>query len=286
MTTVHGPSGSRRRLRTVLRQARESAGLTQEEVAEATEWSSSKVIRIESGTVNISVSDLKALLRLYRITEPADVGELVELARVGRRRAWWTAYKDSVPPAYLAYIGLEAEASALRYCQPISFPAMLQTPGYASADLRGAPALPAELVEQRLAIRMIRQREVLDRASPPEISAVLDEAVLHQFVGNPHTLREQLLHLVELGSRPNLTIRVFPFGAEVARALSPFHILEFPDPADSDVVYMESALGHTVVDRARHEVKRYRLVFEAVEAASLPEEDSLALIAHVAGELG
>ena len=47
------PVVQRRRLRTELRRARLDAQLTQEQVATAMDWSLSKLIRIENGTVGI-----------------------------------------------------------------------------------------------------------------------------------------------------------------------------------------------------------------------------------------
>ena len=112
-TTLHSPTAGRRRLRHALRQARDAAGLTQEQVAEAMDWSLSKVIRIETGAVSISTSDLRQLLQLYGVVDEQQVAELVELARIGRRKPWWARYRDVVPPAYLAYVGLEDEAAAI-----------------------------------------------------------------------------------------------------------------------------------------------------------------------------
>src|SRR5690349_8967067 len=107
MGTVYGPTVGRRRLRSAIRRAREAAGLTQEQVAVAMDWSLSKLIRIESGQVSISTNDVKALLSHYRVNDPVQVADLVDLARVARRRTWWSPYRDSVPPAHYAYIGLE-----------------------------------------------------------------------------------------------------------------------------------------------------------------------------------
>ncbi len=76
------PVVPRRRLRTELRTARKEAGLTQSEVAAAMEWSLSKVIRIETGTVSISTNDLKALLNHYKIVDPARINQLLALGRV------------------------------------------------------------------------------------------------------------------------------------------------------------------------------------------------------------
>src|SRR5690606_27669860 len=211
MTTVHSPTAGRRRLRNALRRARDAAGLTQEQVAEAMDWSLSKVIRIETGGVGVSTSDLRQLLLLYQIDDPAQVAELVELARVGRQRPWWTRYKDTVPGSYLSYIGLEDESSALRCVNPAGLPGLLQTPDFARAlvdatwltrldagKVRAAPPTPQEMAE-RVEVRIIRQQNILRREHPPQITVVLDEAVLWRQIGGPEVLAQQLLHLVELG---------------------------------------------------------------------------------------
>src|SRR6266508_5638517 len=132
MTTVEGHSGHvtsgstalrppaaavrRRRLRSELRRVRETASLTQDQVATAMDWSLSKVIRIENGAVGISTNDLKALLDLYGVTERRRVDDLVGLAQSARQRAraWWSAYRSVISPQYLTYLGYEAEASAIR----------------------------------------------------------------------------------------------------------------------------------------------------------------------------
>ena len=46
------------------------------------EWSPSKIIRIEAGSVGVSANDMKELLRLYNITDSKRVNELITLARV------------------------------------------------------------------------------------------------------------------------------------------------------------------------------------------------------------
>jgi transcriptional regulator with XRE-family HTH domain len=268
--------------------------MTQEQVAEAMDWSLSKVIRIETGGVGISTSDLRQLLQLYGIDDPTEVSELVELARVGRQRPWWTRYKDVIPGGYLSYIGLEDESSALRCVNPVGMPGLLQTEEFARAladaswwtTTVGAEARTAHsAAAERADVRMIRQREVLRRDPPPEITAVLDEAVLWRRIGGAEVLKRQLLHLVALGRRPHITIQVLPFTASMHHMVSPFVILEFPDPADTDVVYAESAFEYRIIDDLA-EVETYRQVFEHLRAASLSEAESTELITRVAGELG
>src|SRR4051812_5778759 len=69
MTDLAGPDPTihRRRLRSELRKAREAAGLTQRQTAEAMDWSLSKLIRIETGDVRVSTNDLRAMLTYYTV---------------------------------------------------------------------------------------------------------------------------------------------------------------------------------------------------------------------------
>lgn len=72
--TGESPAAARRRLRLALRRARETAGLTQGKVAEALDWSVSKVNRIEKGDVTVSTTDLRALLELYGVVDRERAG--------------------------------------------------------------------------------------------------------------------------------------------------------------------------------------------------------------------
>lgn len=286
MTTVHGPVVGRRRLRTALRRRREAAQLTQEQVASAMDWSLSKLIRIEAGVVSISTNDVKALLQLYEVTDPLEVGELVEMARIARRRTWWSTYKDNVPSQYASYIGLEAETSALRYFHPIGIPGLLQTRAYATAIALAISTLQLEPdeVDTRVNIRMARQREVLGRAEPPNVDVILDEGVLHRVTGGKEVMREQLRHLATTGERPNVTIRVLPFSSGDNGIMGPFVILDFPDQADTSVVYVESALIQDVIDRV-DDIDRYVRTYDRLLLSCLDPDDSLRRIKEIAGEL-
>ena len=89
-----------RRLRTELRTARQVPGYTQEQVARSMEWSLSKVIRIESGSVGVSANDLRALLDLYGIGSPERADELLDLARASRQSSVWSRrYKADISPS-------------------------------------------------------------------------------------------------------------------------------------------------------------------------------------------
>ncbi len=286
MTTPHGPTSGRLRLRTALRTGREAAKLTQQQVADAMDWSLSKVIRIEKGTVSVSTNDVRALLNLYHITDPQQVSDLVEFARAARRRAWWTNYRNVVPPHFGELIGLEAEASVHKYFQPVAVPGLMQTEAYAQAVLRNVAPEPltSNEIDTRLEIRLTRQREVLGNANPPRLEIVLDEAVLHRVAGSVEVMHEQLLHLVKLGSQSHVTIQVLPFTAGVNIVEGAFLILQFPNPDDNDAVYVESALTGHVLDRP-DDISPYRRVFDRIQEMALRADDSLSMITSIAADL-
>lgn len=68
--TLSGPKVKLIEISSALRAARESTGMTQDEVARKAEWSLSKVQRTEAGTSRPSKPDLDFLISLYGIKPP------------------------------------------------------------------------------------------------------------------------------------------------------------------------------------------------------------------------
>ncbi|MDQ1293120.1 MAG: hypothetical protein QG608_1001, partial [Actinomycetota bacterium] len=100
------------------------------------DWSLSKLIRIESGTVTIATNDLRALLAHYGVTDRERVEDLVEVGRSSRERSWWSAYKGVVSLEYLCFLGFESSASIIRNFEPLLIPGLLQTEEYARIAIR------------------------------------------------------------------------------------------------------------------------------------------------------
>ncbi|MGI5215068.1 DUF5753 domain-containing protein [Plantactinospora sp. CA-290183] len=206
---------------------------------------------------------------------------------MSRQRTWWSQYRDAVPPAYYSYIGLEAESSELYFYQSVGMPGLLQTEAYARAVLRTViPTLddPAE-AQASVALRLRRQREVLDRAEPPSIAVVLDEAALHRQTGGPAVIREQLLHLVDLAESGRITVQVLPFTSAVYTPLGQFVIVRFAGGEDADVVYLESTGLEDVLDHPEAVTAHLR-TFNGLREAALSPADSLRRIAEIAAQFG
>lgn len=278
------PVSQLRRLRSELKVMRDAAGQTQKDVADALEWSSSKVIRIENGPVGISITDLKALLFHYKVTDDNRVDELLEMARASKQRAWWHKYKDVFSAKFLTFLGLESSAIRIRQFQQVLVPGLLQTPAYAKA-LMTSYGEPSEQVERGVAVRMERQ-QILVTEDGPELCFVLEESVLHRLIGDESVMRAQLLHLKEMAVRSNVTIQVVPFTAGVHRGLqSSFEIFQLTEQEDDYAMVIELPYQDRLIEESNDETRDYVAVFSELEKVALSAEDSLALIDRVLDQL-
>ena len=270
----------RRRLRAELRNARTAADLTQDQVAEAMEWSPSKIIRIEAGSVGVSTNDMKALLRLYHIDDPKRVDELLALARVARERS--TTYRDA-SPKLLQFIDYEAAASAIQGFQSAAVPGLLQTDEYARNIISVVnPEASKEQIEALVKVRMKRQ-ELLARTDPVELLFVVDEAVIRRQVGGADVMRRQVKHLVAMADRKNVTIEVVRFSVGAHPGMQgPFVIFEFPDTEDDDVLYLETSHGELIIRDEPNEIANHEERLTALRKLSAGPKGSVALLERAA----
>jgi transcriptional regulator with XRE-family HTH domain len=270
-----------RRLAVELMRRREASGLSREEAARRLEWSTSTIFRIETGRSRPQPGNVRALLDLYGVPGPERDG-LIQLARDARQPGWWHSFRDVLPNPYEVYIGLEAGAESIRNFEPVVVPGLLQTEDYAREMLRNGPReLDRDEVEGRVEVRKARQ-EILTRAERPRLWAVIDEAVIHRVVGGPEVMRGQLRHLADCAEQGRTTIQVVPYRAGAhAGSIGPFVILEFAEPTDPSVVYVETLAGDIYLEE-RADVNRYTLAFDRMRAAALHPDDSVQLIGQAA----
>lgn len=234
----YSPSARRRRLSALLRQIREERGLKIERVNKELGWSSGKLSRMERNEWKLpSVRDMKDLADLYELPEPMREA-IVSLARESRVRGWWVDYKDVLRGGLADF---ESGASMIRTFEALLIPGLFQTPEYAAAVLRGSRVLSDGDIDRKVAGRMRRQ-EVLTSTDPPRVWVVVDEAALRKAVGGQKVMKGQIQHLIDLAERPNIDIQVLRDEAGSHAGMEgAFMILDFPDPADLPLVYLETA---------------------------------------------
>lgn len=277
------PALQRRRLGFKIRQLREAAGLDIEQVARHLYCSSSKISRIETGQVSATVRDIRDIIDFCDVSDEQR-DSLLELAHEARQRAWWHGFSGlSTTKAYISY---EVAASLIRTFEAMVVPGLLQVEEYARTVISDMLPKPDHAeVERRLQLRMARQYLLREENAPPEFQVVLDEAVLRRMVGSPQIMRKQLEFLVEASTSPNVTLQIFPFSAGSHIGMSgEFTILHFPNPDDSDMVYLE----HTAGDLYLHNVEaveRHELMFTNLQAMALGHQESISLIRRTIMEL-
>jgi transcriptional regulator with XRE-family HTH domain len=271
-TTYQDPAASKRRLLRELRRYRAQADLTQKDVADALDWSASKVVRIESGTVAVSTTDLRALLQTYRVDDADVVSDLTALAKDAKRQSSWADFRDAISQAAATYFGYEESASIIRQFEPLLIPGMLQTEEYARALLREAFDLSGSRIDRQVQVRARRQ-ELLDRDHPPQMFFIVGEAALRQNVGGPAVMRRQLERLAEMAAQPNISVQVMGFDLEAHPGLrGPFVLLEFPDPGDDNVLYLESRVSWVTRDDTE-ETAGFLDAFLDMEAKATDRDD-------------
>jgi transcriptional regulator with XRE-family HTH domain len=276
-----GPTVLRILLGAQLRRLREAKRITLEDAGKRIRASHSKISRLETGRVGFKDRDIADLLTLYGVTDEDERDALRALARRANAPGWWHDYNDVLPSWFEAYVGLEEVAIQIRAYEVQFVPGLLQTEDYARAvTLLGHDAASAREIERRVRLRMTRQA-VLERADPPNVWAVIDEAALRRPAGSLAVMRGQLEHLGELALRPNVTIQIIPFqtGGHSA-AGGPFSILRFAEPDLPDVVYLEQLTSALYLDKPEA-VDSYMRVMERVCMEAATPAASAEIIANL-----
>ncbi|KOV12270.1 XRE family transcriptional regulator [Streptomyces sp. XY431] len=264
-----------------MRKLRDAAGMTAEEVAGRLMVSQSKISRLENGRRSISQRDVRDLCDVYSVADEAMRASLMEMARESRQRGWWHDFND-MPTPYSVYIGLEAEASSIRAYESSFVPGLLQTEQYAQAVVEGTqPDTDALSVQRRVQVRMKRQDRVNGENPLGSLWTVIDEAVLRREVGSKEVMAHQLKHMLELSQRPNITIQVIPFSHGAHPGMTgTFSLLEFPESADSTVVYFEGVTSDLYLEKEA-DVRRYTSLYDHLRAAALGVAETRSLIADI-----
>jgi hypothetical protein len=159
-------------------------------------------------------------------------------------------------------------------------PGLLQTEDYARALFEAWRLADGEDLDQLVQGRMERQ-SILERPEPPSLWAIMDEAALRRCIGDEGIMYDQLMHLVDMATRPKITIQVMPL--EVGAHVGLLGAFIIANVNGASIVHMESpnqgqttevpSVAATVGD-----------VFDTLRAEALPRMASRDLIRRVAEE--
>jgi transcriptional regulator with XRE-family HTH domain len=280
-----GPTVQRMLVGARLRRLRTELGLTREEAAQAIRASEWKIHRLENGQVGFKDRDIIDLLRLYQVTDPAEVADFLTLAREANTPGWWQHYGDVLPSWFRTYVDLEQAATLIRTYEGQFVPGLLQTDDYMRAVVRGAHLEESgEEVGRRVRLRMARQI-LLTRQGPPRLWAVVDEAALRRPVGGSEVMRGQLERLIEATKLPNVTLQILPFASGAHPAMvGSFSVLRFPDEELPDIVYLEHLTSALYLNKP-DEVDQYLHVMESICVRAAAPDQTVELLDQILAEL-
>ena len=273
-----------------IRDARLAGALTQQQVADAMDWSLSKMMRIESGEVTISQNDLKPLLTYLGIKDRNVVDALVRAAKASRQRQqWWDKpeFSGRLTPAMKQLISFEAEASVVRNYYPAGIPGVLQTTDYARSVLNlYSYDLEETDIQARVAARTRWKNDFMQRQPRTVIYSLFDESMPLRQIGAPRVLGEQLVDLVKAIEAGWLVARIAPFTSPNPN-IGSFDIVylgtEAEDPNNA-VLYRESFTQDEIIDDPA-QIAKHRTLWDRMWSTALDERESVTRIKSRAEEL-
>jgi len=254
-----------------LKQLREEAGLTQQEVANRAIISRSLVAAIEGG---LRVPSKEDAIRL----DPVLKGN-------GSVIAFWPGKKgeeEAVADYFEAVLVLEQQAVQIREFGLTYFPGLLQTERYARAVLGSVfPPISDEERDKRVATRLERQRLLADPKFPA-MWVLLDEMVLRRPVADGDVMAEQITHVADLAESGRIRVHVLPFGAGHHPLLGGgLMLMWFED--QPPLAYSEGNDTGMVHDSPSL-VQKWQHRYDLANADALPQKESLALLRAAARE--
>jgi hypothetical protein len=185
--------------------------------------------------------------------------------------------------AFTDYVIMEQAASEIMLYGAHLIPDLLQAQDYARALADADPGYTSD--EQRddaVAAKSERQSAVL--ANRGLVTVVLAEAALHQQIGSPDVMTDQLTHLTAMAADiANITVQVMPYsrGAHAVSGTGPFAIVRLGDvPGLGAVRVPDLSGGYFLTSPAG--VARHISAFTLLRAEALTPEQSRQLITDVA----
>jgi hypothetical protein len=186
-----------------------------------------------------------------------------------------------IPRWFEDWLITEQHAASLRIWQLLVIPGLFQTPDYARALFEAAQTdISPESLDDLVAARIGRQA-IFDAAEPPQVIAVLEEAVLLRPVGSAQVMYDQLLRLSAMSERPFISVQVIPASTGAHAGLAGSFMLASLE-GKPDMLHID-AVEDQLIDRSAL-VRKAIVAFDRVRGDALPRTISRDLILKVAGE--
>ncbi|WP_329044343.1 helix-turn-helix transcriptional regulator [Amycolatopsis sp. NBC_01488] len=263
-----------------MKKARLARNLKVRELGRLTDLLPQNISNWENGRRVPKIEELAMILGALRVG-PAERARLFNLARYANDPNWLHQAVLDGPTMLTTYVSYEQAAAGMAGWSPALVPGMLQTPAYTRAIFAGT-AHPRSHVENVVMVRLAR-REMLIGRNPLPCRLLVGEAALHQNIGGPAVMAEQLRYLCSRMQLRNVSVRIVPDGIGYHPGhYGPFIIFDYADLPP--IVYLEHyrSNGYLYDDP---NVADYRKAIETLSSLALSHQDSAQLIEAVIAEL-
>ncbi|QKW22521.1 helix-turn-helix transcriptional regulator [Kitasatospora sp. NA04385] len=263
-----------------LRDLRQDAGLTGQELAARTGWSGSKVSRISNAKTPASDDDIRQWCVACNAENQA--ADLVAANRAADEMyvQWRRVHHDGMRRSQEETTTLLKHTQLCRsYCSNV-VPGMLQTQRYAAALLRTITDFQGTPNDVEAAVEARRERFDLLRAGGHRYSFILEETVLRYRFGDEAAMREQLEVLLSVMALPTVALGIIPNTAP--RTMWPLEAFLIFD----DQRVMTESLSAVVNVTAPSEVAVYDKAFRLLSAMAVYGAAARGLIGAAVQALG
>ena len=281
---VPAPPVRRRLVGRALRRYRENLGYSLGDAAGILECDRSKVSRIETGQRGIRGKELRELLGEYGI-EGEQLNILTLLADPRGAFGWHRDYENVLPGAWKDYLILETAASRIWAYEAQRIPGLLHTPAYARALAEADLSLDDDAARDRAVEAVMARQQAILKEHKPEVRLVIGEAALHQQVGSPEVMNEQLRQVAQMAADSGtVTVQVLPFesGAHAAAGDGALAVLQFTGTAGLGLVHLGGIAGGVCLE-GRSDLVAYAEAFDQLRAFALSPAQSALLLRGLAG---
>ncbi|MCM2413995.1 helix-turn-helix transcriptional regulator [Streptomyces sp. RKAG290] len=251
-----------------LKAQRETAGLTQQQLADAAIMTRSHISHIEGGR---------------RVPSREDARRLDMALNTGNVLSSFLPRDDSsIADRFEAARQLEQQATVIREFAIAFVPGILQTRKYADAVLGVAFPPLSEEERDKAVVARLERAGILDRPVFPVVWALLDESILRRVAGSSAIMAEQIMHLVRLAENGRIRVHVLPLGSGIYPLLQGMvSLMWFED--QPPVAYSEGVHMAKVHD-SPHLVERIQGAYALALSDALPLPESVALLRAAAKE--
>ena len=241
-----------------LRRTRTARGWSIAEVARRTGLNPAHLSRIELGRRPPTDKIATALDKVF----PEKQGWF--LSWHSESRTW-----PEIPATFRSWPDYEDRAATLRIWTPGIVDGLAQTEDYARALMATEPGIDTATRDNRVRVRMERQRRFWERRPAVMTTIIVDVLSLYRQVGSAEVMTVQLRRLLDIAAMPAVTLQVM---RAVEHPVNNSGIMI----ADSAAWCEHAAAGYVFTDVET--VRRLALRFDTLRAESYRASESTALI--------